>query len=156
MRVTKESKKMENKLFDADYSKKLFTITIDVRENGSLFAVSVEKDVVLNYHQLIGALETTKHNLIAQQSKKNQEQAEKEGIAPLKSPPSKTTIDQFISAHPAMDVRLKNSLLNWNNNNVDNPEYQIYVEDITMDDFLKHRNTGRKTWNKLQLMLNRK
>jgi len=74
------SKNMQNKLFKPDSTKKLFTITIDVFENCCMLQVgkgdpSAPDDI--NYHHVIGALETQKHHLMTMQREENIKQTKR-------------------------------------------------------------------------------
>jgi hypothetical protein len=63
---------MENKLFDVDYNKKNYKITIEVCENGNIFGVEkINQDYNVSYDSVIGTLEIVKSNLINEQTKKN-------------------------------------------------------------------------------------
>ncbi len=63
---------MQNKLFKPDFTKKRFTLTIDVFENCCSLKVSSDDDKKeINYHEVIGALETQKHHLMTLQREEN-------------------------------------------------------------------------------------
>jgi hypothetical protein len=64
---------MENKLFDPNKHKKLFTITIEVFENCASIAIANEGDYLCTYHEIIGIFETQKMGLIMNQREKNLE-----------------------------------------------------------------------------------
>jgi hypothetical protein len=64
---------MENKLFDPNKDKKLFTITIEVFENCASIAIANEDDYLCTYHEIIGIFETQKMGLIMNQREKNLE-----------------------------------------------------------------------------------
>jgi hypothetical protein len=64
--------KQEEKLFNPDFSKKLFRIIIDVYDNGNTFGLekSDEKHNA-TYQEIIGALEIVKFGFINKQSSYN-------------------------------------------------------------------------------------
>lgn len=61
----------ESKFFEVDYTKKKFSITIDVYENGQAISMTnhIEKDVT--YEQMVGTLEIAKINFVQKQSEQN-------------------------------------------------------------------------------------
>ena len=64
----------EEKRFEPDFDKPLFEITIAVYENCSMMNVSnTEGEKRPTYHEVIGALETNKQNLIWSQREHNRE-----------------------------------------------------------------------------------
>ncbi len=77
-------KKKEEKLFVPDFTKKLFSIKINVYENGSEFMIETENGSAYKpeQNQVIGALEISKIGVIRRQSEYNQTIYDK-----LKKPP---------------------------------------------------------------------
>ena len=67
----------ENKLFEPNKNKKLFTITIELFENCASTAIANEGDYQCTYHEIIGALETQKIGLLMNQREKNLEHFKK-------------------------------------------------------------------------------
>jgi hypothetical protein len=67
----------ENKLFEPNKNKKLFTITLEVFENCASTAIANEGDYQCTYHEIIGALETQKVALLMNQREKNLEHFKK-------------------------------------------------------------------------------
>jgi hypothetical protein len=63
----------ENKLFEPNKNKKLFTITLEVFENCASTAIANEGEYQCKYHEIIGALETQKVALLMSQREKNLE-----------------------------------------------------------------------------------
>ena len=63
----------ENKLFEPNKDKKLFTVTIEVYENCASVAIANDGDYQCTYHEIIGALETQKIGFIFTQREKNVE-----------------------------------------------------------------------------------
>jgi hypothetical protein len=63
----------ENKLFEPNKNKKLFTITLEVFENCASTLIANEGDYQCTYHEIIGALETQKVALLMNQREKNLE-----------------------------------------------------------------------------------
>ena len=68
---------MENKLFKANPDKKLFTITIIVSENIAKLLVEPHNSREVNYHEIVGALETQKMHLVSLQRERNMKDQEK-------------------------------------------------------------------------------
>lgn len=68
---------MKTKLLTPDYSKKRFTITIEVFKNGNLFSTVPEKNYKPAYQEIVGAIEITKYSLLSQQSGNNQKEYSK-------------------------------------------------------------------------------
>jgi len=68
----------ENRLFNPNKDKKLFTITIEVFENCAATSIVNDGDYQCTYHEIIGAFETQKINLLVSQREKNIEHFNKE------------------------------------------------------------------------------
>lgn len=70
---------MADKLFKPDYTKKRFTITIEVYENGQVFNVDThEPDNKGNYYEVVGAIEAMKVHVIGLQGMKNRKEYKKQ------------------------------------------------------------------------------
>lgn len=58
---------MEDKLFTPDFSKKKYSIIIDVYENCHTWKIQGPDDYIPTYHEMIGVLEINKFSLFSQQ-----------------------------------------------------------------------------------------
>jgi len=73
----------KEKLFQVDYDKKLYRIIIDVCENGSVFSIEKEaEDYMINYHNVIGVIETIKSRVMEIQGERNREEFSKKQDQP--------------------------------------------------------------------------